>query len=184
MFPYTPLSTLTPNKHSGTVASHHDTGGPRNTYIREDLKLCTHGSPQDRPAYSTNVSVGLPLCTLCWMHPCDGTVDGVPIACCGLYIIQDTAVWQEKCFYLPVKPSGKNKPAYFHMLYIPSDLWNDMSSFIIHIGSGVITISPIRLATDTINIMKSQFAQGVATAAKSGHNWLVSAGAQYTGGKR
>lgn len=73
--------------------------------------------------------------------------------------------------------------AYFHMLYIPSDLWNYMSSFIIHIGGGVITICPVRLATDTINIMKSQFAQGVAAAVKSGHNWLVSTGMQYTGDK-
>lgn len=60
----TPLSTLTRNKHSGMVASQHDTGGPRNTYIREDLKLCTHGSPQDRPAYST-MSMSDSLCALC-----------------------------------------------------------------------------------------------------------------------
>lgn len=36
-----PLSTLTRNKHSGMVASYHDTGRPRNTYIREDLG-CVH----------------------------------------------------------------------------------------------------------------------------------------------
>lgn len=85
--------------------------------------------------------------------------------------------------YLTVKPNGKDMPAYFHMLYVPSDLWNYMSSFIIHIGSGVITIFLIGLATDTTNIMKSQFAQGIAAAVKSGHNWLVSTGMQYTGDK-
>lgn len=59
-----PLSSLTWNKHSGMVASQHETGGPRNTYIREDLKLSTRGSPQDRPSYST-MSVLDPLCALC-----------------------------------------------------------------------------------------------------------------------
>lgn len=57
-----------------------------------------------------------------------------------------------------------------------------MSSFIIHIGCGIITIFTVRLAADTINIMKSQFALGIA-AVKSGHNWLVSTGVQYTGDK-
>lgn len=69
------------------------------------------------------------------------------------------------------------------MLYIPSALWNDTSSSIIHSGGGVITIFPIRFATDTINIMKSRFAQGVAATVQSGHNWLVSTGIRYTGDK-
>lgn len=143
----TPLSTLTRSKHSGIVASQHDTGRPSYTYIREDLKLCTHSSPQDRPAYST-MSMLASLCALCWMRLCDGTVDRVPIARCGLYIMYRIQCYSSKkrlkmwCIYLTVKPSGMTMPAYFHMLYIPSDLWNDMSSFIIHIGCGVITISP------------------------------------------
>lgn len=60
----TPLSSLTQYKHSGKVASQHETGRLRNTYITEDLKLCTRGSPQDRPAYST-MSVLDSLCALC-----------------------------------------------------------------------------------------------------------------------
>lgn len=56
-----------------------------------------------------------------------------------------------------------------------------MSSFIIHTGGWIITILPSGFGTDTINIMKSHFAFGVAAAVKSGHNWLVSTDSQRAG---
>lgn len=67
VLPVLVLSTLTLNKHSGVVALQHDTRGLRNTYISKDLKLCTHGSPQDRLAYSTSEMDS--LCALClWQY--------------------------------------------------------------------------------------------------------------------
>lgn len=136
-----PLSSLTRNKRSGKVASQHETGGLRNTYIREDLKLCTHGSPQDRTAYST-MSVLDSLCALCWMDLCDGTVE-FPQHAVG-YIVQYAMVKPFWCMSLSFnnKNPVAGRRAYFHMLCIPFDLWNDMSSFIIHMGCGIITISP------------------------------------------
>ena len=131
------------NKHSGTVASKHQAGGRRNTYIREDLKLCTHGSPQDRPAYSS-MSMASSLCALCRMHLCDGTADSVLVARCRLsYRIQYHS--SNSCFKIQRSRSNTEaqwRESYFHMLPIPSDLWNYVGSFIIHIGCGVITIFP------------------------------------------
>lgn len=73
-----------------------------------------------------------------------------------------------------------NMHAYLHMLYLPPDLWSDMSLFIIHIGSGVLPFAH-QAHHWHHSIMKSQFAQGAAAeaaAAKSGHKWLVNMGTQ------
>lgn len=166
----------------GMVAWKRDTGRSRNTYIREDLKLCTHGSPQDRSAYST-MSMLDSLCALCWMHLCDGTVDSALVACCGLYHTGYSTVAANPAFSFNAETRRREYACLFP--YAVHPIWFMNWYEFIHYSYWLRGYYhfPIRLATDTINIMKSQFAQGIAAAVKSGHNWLVSTGTQYTGDK-
>lgn len=176
-----PLSSLTWNKHSRKVASQHETGGLRNTYIREDLKLCTHSSPQDRTAYSTMSVLDSP-CALCWMDLCDGTV-AFPQHAVG-YIVQYAMVklFDARRFHSTIKPGGRS-PGLFP--YVVHPIWFMKWYEFIHYSSRLRNYYhfPVRLATDSVNIMKSRFAQGIAAAVKSGHNWLVSTGVEQAGDK-
>lgn len=141
-----------------------------NTYIREDLKLCTTRFTSGQARLQHNVNDGLPLCA-----PLNGSLwwyTHAPTARCGRYytVCHGKAVW-----YAPLlfnnrwKKQKENKtnptrwrdaPSYFHMLHVAFDLWNDMSSFIIHNAGGIIIIWPSRLATDSVNIMKSTVRPG------------------------
>lgn len=127
--------------------------------------------------FQCNADVGLPLCTATvlfhnmYMWPISYSI--------GATLPQQSSIKHWALFYSGNPTQACLFPCAAHPLWFMK--WYEF----IHYSYWRLNYyhSPIRLGTDTINIMKSHFALGIATAVKSGHNWLVSTSSQRTGDK-